>query len=55
MGKPEGQRRFRKPRHRWGDDIKMVLPLWSRFDPAQSRERWAIVKVVINFRFLENA
>jgi hypothetical protein len=25
VGKPERQRPFRRPRQRWGDDIKMVL------------------------------
>jgi hypothetical protein len=25
MGKPEGKRPLEGPRHRWGDNIKMVL------------------------------
>jgi hypothetical protein len=32
VGKPEGKKPFRRPRHRWEDDIKMGLrEIWIEF------------------------
>jgi hypothetical protein len=52
MGKPEGRRPLRIPRHRWEDNIKMDLQKvrcggvdW--IDLAQDRNRWrALVNAV---------
>ena len=45
MGKPEGKRLLRRPRHRWEDDIKMDHQEvrcggvdWIEL--AQDRDRW---------------
>jgi hypothetical protein len=45
MGKPEEKRLFGRPRHRWGDNIKMDLQEvgfggMGWIDLAQSRDRW---------------
>ena len=54
VGKPEGKRPFRRPRHRWKDNIKMAL--WEVggggdwMELAQDRDRWrALVNMVMNF------
>jgi hypothetical protein len=56
VGKPEGKRPLRRPRHRWEDNIRMDLQevgcgsidwIWL----AQDRDRWqAIVNAVINLQ-----
>ena len=56
MGKPESKRPLGKPRHRWEDNIKMVLTEvvclpgdWIAL--AEDREKWpAYVRAVINLR-----
>jgi len=56
VGKPEGKRSLGRPRHRWGDNIKMGLQEvecggmdWIKL--AQDRDRWrALVNVVMNFQ-----
>jgi hypothetical protein len=56
VGKPEGKRPLRRPRHRWYDNIKMDLQEvgcegldW--IDLAQDRDRWwAFVTVVMNLQ-----
>ena len=56
VGKPEGKRPLRRPRHRWEDNIKMDLQEvgrgcgdWMRL--AQDRDRWrALVSTVMNSR-----
>ena len=56
IGKPEGKRPLRRPRHRWEDNIKMFLQKvgggcgdWMEL--AQDRQRWrAPVSTVKNFR-----
>ena len=56
VGKPEGRRPLGRPRHRWGDNIKMDLQEvrsgcgdWMGL--AQDRDRWrALVSTVMNFR-----
>jgi hypothetical protein len=56
VGKPEGKRPLRRPRHRWEDNIKMGLQEvgGSRGDwmeLAQDKDRWrAVVGTVRNFR-----
>jgi hypothetical protein len=56
VGKPEGKRPLRRPRHRWEDNIKMDLREigWGGIDwidLAQDRDRWrALVNTVMNFR-----
>jgi hypothetical protein len=53
VGKSEGKRPFERPRHRWEDNINMVLQemecagmAW--IDLAQDRDRgWALVNAVI--------
>jgi hypothetical protein len=58
MGKPEGKRPLRRPRHRWEDGIRMDLREigfrgvdWIRL--AQDRDRWqAVVSAVMNLRVL---
>jgi hypothetical protein len=56
MGKPEGKRPLRRPRHRWEDNIKMDLQDVGRgrgdwTELAQDRDRWrALVSKVMNFR-----
>jgi len=56
VGKPEGKRSLRRPRHRWEDNIKMHLQEvgggrgdWMEL--AQDRDRWrALVGTVREFR-----
>jgi hypothetical protein len=56
VGKPEGKRPLGRPRHRWEDNIKMVLQevgegrgYW--IEMAQDRDRWrAVVGTVRDFR-----
>jgi hypothetical protein len=56
VGKPEGKRTVRKPRHGWVDNIKMDLGevRWDDVDwigLAQDRNRWrALVNSVWNLR-----
>jgi hypothetical protein len=56
VGKPEGKRPLGRPRHRWIDNIKMVLSeirsrVVDRIGLAQDRYRWrALVNSVMNFR-----
>jgi hypothetical protein len=56
VGKPEGKRPLRRPRHRWEDNIRMDLReiVWggvSSIDLAQDRDHWrAHVNTVMNFR-----
>jgi hypothetical protein len=56
VGKPDGKRPLRKPRHRWSDNIRMGLGEvgWSDVDwigLAQDRNRWrALVNLVLNLR-----
>jgi hypothetical protein len=52
VGKPEGKRPLGRPRHRWGDNIKMDLQEvgCGRYgiELAQDRDRWrALVNVVM--------
>jgi len=55
-GKPEGKRPIRSPRHRWEDDIKMVLQemecgAMDWIELAEDRDRWrALVTEVMNVR-----
>jgi hypothetical protein len=57
MGKPEGKRPLRRPRHRWEDGIRMDLREigWRSVDwiqLAQDRDRWRdLVNTVITFGF----
>jgi hypothetical protein len=54
VGKPEGKRPVVRPRHRWGDNIRMGLQDagcggmdWTEL--AQDRNRWrALVNAVVN-------
>jgi hypothetical protein len=56
VGKPEGKRPLGRPRHRWGDNIKMDLQevgcggmVWIEL--ALDRGRWrALVNEVMNLR-----
>jgi hypothetical protein len=54
VGKPEGKRPLRKPRHRWVDNIKMdLLEIgWGSVDwivLTQDRDKWrALVNAVMN-------
>ena len=56
VGKPEGKRPLRRPRHRWVDNIRMDLQEvgcgyvdWIRL--AQDRDRWrTLVSAVMNLR-----
>jgi hypothetical protein len=56
VGKPDGKRLLRKPRHRWSNNIRMDLGEvgWSDVDwigLAQDRNRWkALVNLVLNLR-----
>ena len=56
MGKREGKKPLRRPRHRWEDNIKMDLQELGRvsmdwIDLAQDRDRWrALVNAVMNLR-----
>jgi hypothetical protein len=55
VGKPEGKRPLGRPRHRWGDNIKMVLHEVGEgrgdwMELAQDRDRWrALVGTVSDF------
>jgi hypothetical protein len=57
VGKPEGKRLFGKPRHRWGDNIKMDLKKWEcggmeGIDVAQDGDTWqALIYAVMNLWF----
>ena len=54
--KPDGKRPLGRPRHRWGDTIKMDLQEvgcggMDWIDVAQDRDRWrTLVNVVMNLR-----
>jgi hypothetical protein len=56
MGKPEGRRPLGKPRHRWVDNIKIVLREigWGgmeRIDLAQDKDKWRVlVNMVMNLQ-----
>jgi hypothetical protein len=56
LGKPEGKRPLRRPRHRWEDNSKMDLQEVGRGDRdwielAQDKDRWRVfVNAVINRR-----
>ena len=56
MGKPEGKRLLRRPKHRWEDNIKMDLPelgggCGDWMELAQDSDRWrALVSTVRNLR-----
>jgi len=56
VGKPEGKRPLGRPRHRWGDNIKMDLQEMGCegmdwIDVAQDRDKWqALVNAVINLQ-----
>jgi len=56
VGKPEGKRLLRRPRHRWEDNIKTDLQevgggCGDWMDLAYDRDRWqALVSRVMNFR-----
>jgi hypothetical protein len=56
VGKPEGKRPLRRPRHRWVDNIRMDLGevVWGYADcigVAQDRNRWrALENSVLNVR-----
>ena len=58
VGKPEGNRPLRRPRHRWDDNIKMDLEEFGGgredwMELAQDRDRWrALVGTVRDFRVL---
>jgi hypothetical protein len=60
VGKPEGKRTLRRPRHRSVDNIKMNLRElgWGYIDwidLAQDRDKWkALVNTVMNFRVPQN-
>ena len=54
--KPEGKRSFRRPRHRWEDNIKLDIQEvgcggMEWIDLAQDRHTWrALVNAVMNLR-----
>jgi len=56
VGIPEGKTPLRRPRRRWGDNIKMDLQEvdggWEDWmELAQDRDRWrALVSTVMNLR-----
>jgi hypothetical protein len=56
VGKPEGKRPLRRPRHRWEDNIRMDLQEVGRgggdwIGLVQDRDSWrAIVNAVMNIR-----
>ena len=56
VGKPEGKRPLGRPRHRWGDNIRMDLQevgcsYVDWFGLAQDRDRWrTLVSAVMNLR-----
>jgi hypothetical protein len=61
VGKPEGKRPLRRPRHKWVDNIRMDFREvgWGDMDwigLAQDRNRWrALVNSILNFRVPRNA
>ena len=55
VGKPEGKRPFGRPKHIWGDNVKMDLQevgcggVVDWIEPAQVRDRWqALLNTVMN-------
>jgi hypothetical protein len=56
VGRPEGWRPLRRPRHKWEDNIKMDFQevVWGGMDwtdMAQDRDRWrAVVNAVMKLR-----
>jgi hypothetical protein len=54
VGKPEGKRPLRRPRHRWEDGIRMDLREIGRgVHLAQDRGRWwSLINMVMNMRVL---
>ena len=60
MGKPEGKRPLRIPRHRWEENIKMDLQElgcegMDWVEQAQDTDRWwALVNTVMNLRYAQN-
>jgi hypothetical protein len=56
VGKTDGKRPLRRPRSRWGDNIKMDLQkvgfgFMDWIEVAQDRDRWrALVNAVMNLR-----
>ena len=56
LGKMEGRRPMRRPRHRWVDNIRMDLQevgcgYMDWIELAQDRDRWqALVSAVTNLR-----
>jgi hypothetical protein len=56
VGKPEGKRSLRRPKHRWVDNMKTVLReiewgVMDWIDVAQDRDQWrALVNTVMNLR-----
>ena len=56
VGKPEGKRPLRRPRHRWEDNIKMDLQEMGCedmdwIDVVQDRDRWwALVNAGMNLQ-----
>jgi hypothetical protein len=57
VGNPEGKRPLRRPRHRWGDNIKIDLMeigwgCMDWIDLAQDRDQWrALVNTVMKSWF----
>jgi len=57
MGTPEGKRPLGRPRHRWENNIKIILHEvgcegMDWIDLAHDRDRWwAVVNKVMNLRF----
>jgi hypothetical protein len=61
VGKPEGKRPLRRPRHRWENGIRMDLGEiswvegsvdWIQLAPDMDRW-WAVMNTIINRRVLE--
>jgi hypothetical protein len=56
VGKHEGKRQLRTPRHRWDDNIRMDLIEigWENVDwihLAQNRDQWqALVNMIMHFQ-----
>jgi hypothetical protein len=51
VGRPEGKRPLRRPRHRWVDNIKMDLREIGWDGMVQDRDHWmAFLNTVINLR-----
>jgi len=56
VGKPKGKRTLRRPRRKWGDNIKMDLQevgggCGDWMELAQDMDRWrALVSTVMNLR-----